>query len=117
MENKIYRFDFVTDPDDPSVISDLDHLLSLVTDEIKENYLDRGLVRYSFFISHDHKDHDIIEELIGNISYVPITVTMDTSLFENYENIGQVISSASEIVKLLTEKIIKTDVINVESVQ
>lgn len=112
------RFDFVTDPDDHLITSELDTLMGLLDNtNINENYLDRGLVRYVFDYHQDQKNYKLITEIIDLISYTPITVTMDLSLFNHYEQIGPVISSAEEIIKVLTSEIIKTDVVNVESVR
>lgn len=120
--DQFYRFDIVTDPDDPSVTDSLAELLSLIENNDKivttETNLDRGLIRYTIDIVYDSDNNpDLvhsIEQLVGNISYVPITVSLDLSLFNNYDNIGPVINGSSEIIKVLTESIIDTDVNNVE---
>lgn len=119
---QVYRFDVVTDPDDPSVVNSLVELLSLIENNDKlivtETNLDRGLVRYTIdTIYYSDETPDLvnrIDELVGEVSYVPLTVSLDITLFEKYENIGPVVTGAAEIVKVLTEKIIGTDVRNVE---
>lgn len=87
----------ITDPDDPS-ISDLS----------KENSYDlsRGLRKYI-----------LNETLAKEISYQPVTVTMDISLFKKYDNITPIISGALDIVKTFTEKLLDFEVINVEYVR
>ena len=51
--------------------------------------------------------------MIGNIAYVPITISMKTDKFEN--NLGSVITGAKQIIKHLTEKMLKTKITHVES--
>jgi len=85
---------FVTDPDDPLVTPLLSKLITLNKD-IQEEPLDRNLIRYSFPCSEE------IVEIVNKISYQPITVT------SNNDNM-------SELIKILTERIIKTEISNVE---
>lgn len=86
---------FVTDPDDPLVTPLLSKLLSLVDNEFQEESLDRNLVKYSF------QDLDGFQDIINLISYEPITV------ISNNDNM-------IELIKVLTERIIKTEISNVE---
>lgn len=115
---QVYRFDIVTDPDDPSVNDQLQELLLILTNEnnVIETNLDRGLVNYVFNTNIDHNNKKI-EELANIISYVPITVSLNLSLFDKYDNIAPVIKGAVEIIKVFTEKLIGTTVINVENIK
>src|SRR5680860_588810 len=97
--NKVYRFDVVTDPDDSLVVNSLDNLLSLIEANsniiVTETNLDRGLVRYTIdTIYNSDENPDLInriQELVGEISYTPITVSLDLTLLGNHDNIGPVI--------------------------
>ena len=108
------RFDFITDPDDPNI--PLNDLLSKI--EFNEAHLDRGLVRYTANKTFENPDElKTIETLIGEIAYVPVTVTVNLNKFEDYELIGNVITGAKEIIKVFTEKILKVVISDVESVK
>ena len=116
--SQLYRFDFVTDPDDPNI--PYDELINFIENNninIIEENIDRGLVKYtvSVGITEDTNPDflDNISRLVGEVSYVPVTVSMDTKRFENSENIGSIITGAEEIISSLTEKIMKTTIINV----
>ena len=118
--NQIYRFNAITDPDNPTVIESNVKLLDLVDDNdniiFREENLNRGLVRYNIITVSNVSNTDTIatiEKLINDISYVPATVIMNLT---GYENKTQIITASAEIIKVLTEKILKTTVTNVEYV-
>ncbi len=116
--SQLYRFDFVTDPDDPNI--PYDELINFIENNninIIEENIDRGLVKYTISVGITEDTNpdflDNISRLVGEVSYVPVTVSMDTKRFENSENIGSIITGAEEIISSLTEKIMKTTIINV----
>ena len=94
------HYDFVTDPDDPLVTDLLTKLLNTVKD-VSEINLDRGLIRYVFNFDNDEINSLGIDEIVNEISYVPITVTS-----YNTENE----SETSNLVKVFIERIIKTEI-------
>ena len=118
-----YRYDIITDPDDPQVRETLDDLLTLVENDdnfiLTESILDRGLVRYIIDTMYDRNNSpDIItrvEQLTAEISYSPVTVSMDISRFGPEVVIGPIITAAQEIVKVFTDKILSIDISNVET--
>ena len=118
--NQIYRFNAITDPDNPTVIESNVKLLDLVDDNdniiFREENLNRGLVRYNIIAVSNVSNTDTIttiEKLINDISYVPATIIMNLT---GYENKTQIITASAEMIKVLTEKILKTTVTNVEYV-
>jgi hypothetical protein len=122
---QIYRFDFVTDPDSPDVRDSLDQLFISV-DKVNDVYstetnLDRGLVRYTFdIIQNPDENPDLIhqiDQLIGTISYVPVTLSMDISRFSNNVNIGSMITGTRDIIKVLTQNLLHVEIVNVESLR
>ena len=121
--DQIYRFNFVTDPDDPNITTSYNELIGLIESDktilLTEDYLDRGLVRYNIDTIYNYNetpDHiEKIIELIGEVSYIPITASLKIN--KNNTNLGSIITGAGQIVKYLTEIIIKTKIINVESVR
>lgn len=121
--DEVYRFDITTDPDDPVIRNSLDNLLSIVDNNenfiLTETNLDRGLVNYTIDTIYDADQNpdliDQVDQLVGEVSYIPITVTMDIGRYIENPNVGSVITGAEEIIKVLTEKLLKVDVINVES--
>ena len=123
--DQIYRFDIITDPDDPSVQDSLDKLLTLVDNDqfiLTETNLDRGLVRYTIdtvYNSNQNPDAiNRISQLVGEVGYTPVTVSMDTSRFmltNGQINVGSIITGAKEVIKVLTEQILKVDINNVET--
>lgn len=122
-KNKIYRFDIVTDPDDPLISDPFDELLSILNDNkdeilLSETNLDKGLVRYNVDVqSSEDETPDLIDRidyLVGKVAYQPVTTSLDLSLFEPYEHIGPVVAGAQEVVKVLTGKILDTEILNVD---
>ncbi len=82
--NQIYRFNAITDPDNPTVIESNVKLLDLVDDNdniiFREENLNRGLVRYNIIAVSNVSNTDTItaiKKLINDISYVPATVKMN----------------------------------------
>ncbi len=126
ISDKVYRFDIITDPDDPTVTKNLKELLSLVEGDnfiLTDTNLDRGLVRYTIdTITNNNDNPDIInriDQLVGEVSYVPITVSMNVSMGSNNmnNNNGSIITGASEIVKTLTSDILNINIRNVETMR
>lgn len=123
--DEVYRFDIITDPDDPHIRNSLDNLLGIVENNdnfiLTETNLDRGLVRYSidtvYDIDQDPNVINRIDQLTGEVSYIPVTVTMDISKFGPDVNIGSVITGAEEIIKELTELLLSVEIVNVESMR
>jgi hypothetical protein len=134
MAETIYRFNFVTDPDNPDTMKEYSMLMGIVDNNkdfilVDEN-LDRGLVKYdlTFDISSitslnngidDDKttvNLEYLEELIGKISYIPLTVTLDKNKIRDIDMniLGSVISGIQDIVKHLTEKLLTVNISDVE---
>ena len=117
----IYRFNFVTDPDDPNISIEYNMLMELLDNNktiiLTEENIDRGLVKYNITVLYNYNQPknyiNNITELVGKISYIPIITSMNVKKFKN--NLGSVITAAEIIIKHLTQKIIKTNIINVES--
>jgi hypothetical protein len=127
MENRyvIYRYDIITDPDDPQVRESIDNLLSLVENNnnfiLTETILYNGLVRYNIDIVYDRNTSrdtvNKVDQLSGEINYSPITVSLDISRFGKEDIIGPIISGASEIIKIITEKMLAVEITTVENIR
>ena len=131
---QFYRFDITTDPDDPHVKNTLDELLGIVDNnnynirsviespEIRmiETNLNRGLVNYDIIVNSKDTDLiDRIDQLAGDVSYVPVTVTMDITKFISNKNtnVGSIITATEGIIKVLTQKVLGFNIINVETIR
>lgn len=120
-----YRFDFVTDPDDPEVQSDLSKLIDIIELNSKiimtETLFSRGLIRYTIDIETKYiPDSAIINNinyLTEVIGYVPVTISYDLTSFKRYADFGSIITGLSTIIKVITTKLLHIEVKNVETIQ
>ena len=108
-----YYFNIVTDPDDPSVHSYMMELFTIIDkDEIIETNINNSLVRYEIYTTSN------ISEIVGKISYQPISLSLDRSLLDSIDSniVGNYLSGISEIIKSISEKLLSIDIIEVDMV-
>ena len=81
-------------------------------DEIIETNINNSLVRYEIYTTSN------ISEIVGKISYQPISLSLDRSLLDSIDSniVGNYLSGISEIIKSISEKLLSIDIIEVDMV-
>lgn len=107
----IMRSKVITDPDDPNVKDFYNELINYNIVVSHEN-LNRGLIKHDIVYDLNDPNSKKIHDLIKKINYDPITVSIELSSDE-LQNIKYII----DVIKALSNKILKEQVINVEYVK
>ncbi len=116
-------FTWVTDPGLPDISRANSKILVLVNQEkIVSNTItpvEMGILEYKFTLKGSAERLDLIQSLLGNVSYVPVQITIPTSSIKSFRGVsgndtnngvssGDVLTACKKLVAAFTEKILHT---------